>query len=111
MNIKLPRIICKGASKVLSMALKAKTGYSANILLNEFHARVKDGQAHAHIDISADMPQRELEKITGCSADIVVDKFHAQVKDGLAQAHINISADMPQKELDKILAKLKKDST
>ena len=111
MNIKLPRIICKGASKVLSMALKAKTGYSANILLNEFQARVKNGQAHAHIDIDADMPRTEFEKITGFSADIVVDKVQAQVKDGRAYAHINISADMSQTEFEKLLDKLKQNPT
>ena len=64
MEMKLIGGLMKGVlSKALSMALKAKTGYSADIQVNEFNANVGDGRAHVHINIDADMSQAELTKI------------------------------------------------
>lgn len=64
MEMKLFSGLLKGvASKALSMALKAKTGYQADITVNEFNAHVKDGRAHVHLNIDADMSQDELKKI------------------------------------------------
>ena len=63
MDIRLPKILRKGAAKLMSIALKAKTGYSVQIHLNEFHAQIRNGQAHAHIDIMADMPEEEFREI------------------------------------------------
>lgn len=64
MEMKLFGDLMRGAvSKALGMALKMKTGYSAELTVNEFNARVKDGRAHAHINIDADMTQDELKKI------------------------------------------------
>ena len=64
MEMKLFGGLVKGAlSKALAMALKLKTGYSAEFTVNEFNAHVRDGQAHVHINIDADMSQDELKKI------------------------------------------------
>ena len=64
MEMKLFSGLLKGAvSKALELALKKKTGYQADIQVNEFHAHFKDGRAHAHISIDAEMSQDELRKI------------------------------------------------
>lgn len=64
MEMKLFSGLLKGAlSKALELVLKAKTGYHADICVNEFNAHVKDGQAHVHLSIDADMSQDELKKI------------------------------------------------
>ena len=64
MEMKLFDGLMKGVlSKALGLALKAKTGYRADISVNEFNAHVKEGRAHVHINIDADMSQDELKKI------------------------------------------------
>ena len=64
MEMKLFDGLMKGVlSKALGLALKAKTGYSAELKVNEFNAHVKEGRAHVHINIDADMSQDELKKI------------------------------------------------
>ena len=56
--------LMKGAvSKAVGLALKVKTGYQADIRVNEFNANVKEGRAHVHLNIDADMSQDELKKI------------------------------------------------
>ena len=50
-------------SKVLKMVLQSKLGCSANVQLNEFNAVMKEGTAHVHLSIDADMSQTELMKI------------------------------------------------
>lgn len=64
MEMKLFGSLMKGVvSKALELALKVKTGYRADISVNEFNAHVKDGRAHVHLNIDADMSQDELAKI------------------------------------------------
>ena len=64
MEMKLFGSWMKGVvSKALELALKVKTGYRADISVNEFDVHVKDGRAHAHINIDADMSQDELKKL------------------------------------------------
>ena len=64
MEMKLFGSLMKGVvSKALELALKAKTGYRADISVNEFDVHIKDGRAHAHINIDADMSQDELKKL------------------------------------------------
>ena len=50
-------------SKALELVVKSKTGYRTDIRVNEFNAHVKDGKAHVHVNIDADMSQDELKKI------------------------------------------------
>ena len=64
MEMKLFGSLMKGVvSKALELALKVKTGYRADISVNEFDVHVKNGRAHAHINIDADMSQDELKKL------------------------------------------------
>lgn len=50
-------------SKVISGALKRKMGCNVTVQLNDLNANVKDGKAHVHLDIDADMNQEELMKL------------------------------------------------
>ena len=63
-EMKIGSMFTKGViSKVLNLVLKKKFGYSADVQLNEFNARVTDGKVHVHLNIDADMSQAELMKI------------------------------------------------
>ena len=60
--------ICTGfmksmVSKIISGALKRKTGCNVTVQLNDLNAKVKDGKAHVHLDIDAEMNQEELMKL------------------------------------------------
>lgn len=50
-------------SKVISGALKKKTGCNVAVQLNDLNAKVKDGKAHVHLDIDAELNQEELMKL------------------------------------------------
>lgn len=64
MEMKLFDDLMRGVvAKALQMALKKKTGYSAELKVNDFDASVKNGRAHVHINIDAEMSQDELRKI------------------------------------------------
>ena len=64
MEMKLFGGLMKGVlSKALELALKVKTGYRADISVNEFYAHVEDGFAHVHLNIDAEMSQDELKKL------------------------------------------------
>ena len=60
--------ICTGfmksmVSKIISGALKRKTDCNVTVQLNDLNAKVKDGKAHVHLDIDAEMNQEELMKL------------------------------------------------
>lgn len=51
------------ATKLINRAIKSKTGYDINIKLNDLQATVIDGEAHVHVDIDANLPKDELNKL------------------------------------------------
>lgn len=60
--------ICTGfmkgmVSKIISGALKRKADCNVRVQLNDLNAKVKDGKAHVHLDIDAEMNQEELMKL------------------------------------------------
>ena len=49
-------------SKLIKRAVKKK-GYDAEIVLNEFSAKLENGQAMVHVSIDTKMSQAELAKV------------------------------------------------
>lgn len=49
-------------SKLIKRAVKKK-GYDAEIVLNEFSAKLENGQATVHVSIDTKMSQAELAKV------------------------------------------------
>jgi hypothetical protein len=51
-------------SKIVTKAVRKKTGCSIDIRLNEFTAKVSDeGRSHVHLDIDAELDKDELMKL------------------------------------------------
>lgn len=50
-------------SKVISKTLKKRTGCDVAVQLNNLGTILKDGKAHVHLDIDAELDQEELMKL------------------------------------------------
>ena len=57
------KLMTKLVGKLLHRAIKKKLGYNVQIKLNELNATVIDGTAHVHLNIDAELPKEELNKI------------------------------------------------
>lgn len=62
MKIKSP--LLRGVvSKLFRKIFKSKTGVDADVKLNDLVCLVEDDKAHVHLDIYAEMPKAEFEKL------------------------------------------------
>ena len=57
------KLMTKLVGKLLHRTIKKKLGYDVQIKLNELNATVIDGTAHVHLNIDAELPKEELNKI------------------------------------------------
>lgn len=57
------KLMTKLVGKLLHRTIKKKLGYNVQIKLNELNATVIDGTAHVHLNIDAELPKEELNKI------------------------------------------------
>lgn len=65
MKIKLSTKFMKGLiAKILKKVIYQKTGYNIDILLNEIAVQVINGKANIHLDVDAEIDEKEFLKIT-----------------------------------------------
>ena len=65
MKIKLSTKFMRGLiAKILKKVIHQKTGYSIDILLNEIAVQVINGKANIHLDVDAEIDEKEFLKIT-----------------------------------------------
>lgn len=65
MKLKLSTKFMRGlVAKLIRKVVYQKTGYNIDILLNEIDVQVIDGRARIHVNVDAEIDEKEFLKIT-----------------------------------------------
>lgn len=65
MKLKLSTKFMRGlVAKLIRKVIHQKTGYNIDILLNEIDVQVIDGRARIHVNVDAEIDEKEFLKIT-----------------------------------------------
>lgn len=65
MKLKLSTTFMRGlVAKLIRKVIHQKTGYNIDILLNEIDVQVIDGRARIHVNVDAEIDEKEFLKIT-----------------------------------------------
>lgn len=65
MKLKLSTKFMRGlVAKLIRKVVYQKTGYNIDILLNEIDVQVIDGRARIHVNVDAEIGEKEFLKIT-----------------------------------------------